>query len=159
MRLAIVALRRVTPVGLLATFLCQVIVASGGVLFPLLLQTIISWGDYTTFGYTMLQLPNYFWTLYEIAERSNFGGWELAIIVGSVGGVIFLLFHDVKLSVTFGLALIINLFVASLAGVLAPLVLDRIGRDPAVSSSVFVTFATDFTGFLSFLGLAALILL
>ena len=90
-RLAIVALRRVTPVGLLATFLCQVIVASGGVLFPLLLQTIISWGDYTTFGYTMLQLPNYFWTLYEIAERSNFGGWELAIIIGSVGGAIFLL--------------------------------------------------------------------
>ncbi len=45
------------------------------------------------------------------------------------------------------------------AGILVPLALDRLERDPAVSSSVFVTFVTDFTGFLSFLGLAALILL
>ena len=42
---------------------------------------------------------------------------------------------------------------------LAPLVLERMGRDPAVSSSVFVTFATDFTGFFVFLGLASVILL
>jgi len=83
-------------------------------------------------------------------------GAALALVTGSV---IFLIFRDPMLSVTFGLALVINLFVASLAGVLAPLVLERIGRDPAVSSSVFVTFATDFTGFFAFLGLAALILL
>jgi magnesium transporter len=83
-------------------------------------------------------------------------GAALAVVTG---GVIWLIFHDTRLSITFGLALIVNLFVASLAGVLAPLVLERIGRDPAVSSSVFVTFATDFTGFFAFLGLAALILL
>ena len=46
-----------------------------------------------------------------------------------------------------------------MAGVLAPLTLERLGRDPAVSSSVFVTFVTDLMGFLSFLGLASLILL
>jgi magnesium transporter len=40
-----------------------------------------------------------------------------------------------------------------------PLALERMGRDPAVSSSVFVTFTTDFTGFFAFLGLVALILL
>jgi hypothetical protein len=89
-RLAVVALRRVTPVGLLATFLVQVIVALCGVLFPLLLQAIVSWGDYTTFGYTLLQLPNFFWTLYEVVERSSFGGAELALIIGSIGGVLFL---------------------------------------------------------------------
>lgn len=83
-------------------------------------------------------------------------GAALALVTG---GLIYLLFRDPMLSVTFGLALVINLFVASLAGVLAPLLLDRAGRDPAVSSSVFVTFATDFTGFFAFLGLAALILL
>jgi len=66
---------------------------------------------------------------------------------------------DVKMCLTLALALVINLFVASLAGILVPLTLDRLGRDPAVSSSVFVTFVTDFMGFLSFLGLAALILL
>ncbi len=90
------------------------------------------------------------------------------IIVGLLNGVtlaaltglvLWLLFHDVRLCVVFGLALIINLFVASLAGAAIPLVLDRIGRDPAVSSPIFVTFVTDFTGFFAFLGLAALILL
>ena len=68
-------------------------------------------------------------------------------------------FQDLRLSVTIALALIINIFVAALAGVLAPLTLERFGRDPAVSSSVFVTFVTDLMGFLSFLGLASLILL
>jgi magnesium transporter len=68
-------------------------------------------------------------------------------------------FRDAWLCLTISLALVINLFVASLAGILVPLALDRLERDPAVSSSVFVTFVTDFMGFLSFLGLAALILL
>jgi magnesium transporter len=82
-----------------------------------------------------------------------------AVLAAITGLILFVIFRDGLLSLTFGLALIINLFVASLAGVLAPLLLDRFGRDPAVSSSVFVTFATDFTGFFAFLGLAALILL
>ncbi len=83
-------------------------------------------------------------------------GVALAAVTGVV---VFLLFHDPRLSLAFGLALIVNLFVASLAGALVPLALERMGRDPAVSSSVFVTFATDFTGFFAFLGIAALILL
>ncbi len=83
-------------------------------------------------------------------------GLALALVTGMV---IFLLFKDPRLSLTFGLALVINFFMAARAGALVPLALDRMGRDPAVSSSVFVTFATDFTGFFSFLGLAALILL
>jgi magnesium transporter len=57
------------------------------------------------------------------------------------------------------LAIIANLFVAALGGILAPIVLERLGRDPAVSSSVVVTFMTDFFGFLALLGIAALILL
>ena len=48
---------------------------------------------------------------------------------------------------------------AGLAGILVPLTLRRFGADPAVSSSVFVTFVTDMVGFLAFLGLATLILL
>lgn len=75
------------------------------------------------------------------------------------GAVLWLLFRDARLSLVFGVALVINLAVAALAGALVPLLLDRIGRDPAVSSAVFVTFVTDFTGFFAFLGLAALILL
>jgi magnesium transporter len=83
-------------------------------------------------------------------------GAVLALITGSA---IYLMFHEFRLSLIFGLALICNLFMAALAGALVPLALDRVGRDPAVSSSVFVTFVTDFTGFFAFLGLAALILI
>jgi magnesium transporter len=83
-------------------------------------------------------------------------GAALALLTG---GAIYLLFHDIRLTLAFGLALMINLFVAALAGAVIPLALDRMGRDPAVSSSVFVTFVTDFTGFFAFLGLAAIILL
>jgi magnesium transporter len=83
-------------------------------------------------------------------------GTALAIVMAAA---VFAWLHDWKLSLTIALALVINLLVASMVGLLAPLTLDRLGRDPAVSSSVFVTFCTDFTGFLSFLGLASLILL
>ncbi len=76
-----------------------------------------------------------------------------------LGGGLYLWQHDLKLSLVVFLAIIANLFVAALGGILAPIVLERIGRDPAVSSSVVVTFMTDFFGFLALLGIAALILL
>ena len=81
-------------------------------------------------------------------------------VVGAVMAIsTYLLFHDLRLGITIGLALVVNLFIAAAAGILVPLTLERLGRDPAVSSSVFVTFVTDLMGFLSFLGLASLILL
>ena len=83
-------------------------------------------------------------------------GAILAVITGTV---LWAVFHDVRLAIAFGAAMIINFFMAALAGAVIPLALERMGRDPAVSSSVFVTFVTDFTGFFAFLGLAALILL
>jgi magnesium transporter len=83
-------------------------------------------------------------------------GLTLAILMA---GAVFFWLGDVRLCITLALALLVNLFAASMAGILVPLALDRLGRDPAVSSPVLVTFVTDFMGFLSFLGLAALILL
>lgn len=95
-----------------------------------------------------------------IVGREMIVGLMNGAVVGLVMSVAtFFLLHDVRLSVTIGLALIFNIFLAAAAGVLAPLGLERLGRDPAVSSSVFVTFVTDLMGFLSFLGLASLILL
>jgi magnesium transporter len=76
-----------------------------------------------------------------------------------LGAGLYLWQHDLKLSLVVFLAIIANLFVAALGGILAPIILDRLGRDPAVSSSVVVTFMTDFFGFLALLGIAALILL
>jgi magnesium transporter len=49
--------------------------------------------------------------------------------------------------------------VGALAGIFIPLAMDRFGRDPAMGSSVFLTFVTDSMGFFIFLGLATLILL
>ncbi|MES2724527.1 MAG: magnesium transporter [Pseudomonadota bacterium] len=82
-----------------------------------------------------------------------------ATLAAIMSVAVFLWFHDLRLSVTVALALIVNVSIAAVVGTLVPLTLDRLGRDPAVSSSVFVTFVTDFMGFLSFLGLAAVILL
>ncbi|MDX2275345.1 MAG: magnesium transporter [Hyphomonadaceae bacterium] len=68
-------------------------------------------------------------------------------------------FQSPGLSLAIALAVIINFTCAGFAGILVPLTLRRIGADPAVSSSVFVTFVTDCVGFLAFLGLATVILL
>lgn len=76
-----------------------------------------------------------------------------------LGGIAFAWFHMPMLSVAVALAVLINFTCAGLAGILVPLALQRAGADPAVSSSVFVTFVTDLVGFFSFLGLASLIVL
>jgi magnesium transporter len=82
------------------------------------------------------------------------------VVVGiMMGAGLYVWQHDLKLSLVVFLAIIANLFVAALGGILAPIVLERLGRDPAVSSSVVVTFMTDLFGFLALLGIAALILL
>jgi magnesium transporter len=56
-------------------------------------------------------------------------------------------------------AMIINMVVAGMSGVILPILLDRLGIDPAVASGVFVTTVTDVVGFFAFLGLASLVLL
>jgi magnesium transporter len=50
----------------------------------------------------------------------------------------------------------LNLLVGSLIGVIVPLGLEKMGRDPAMGSSVLLTFTTDSMGFFIFLGLASL---
>ena len=89
-------------------------------------------------------------------------------LVGLVNGLLFailisivaaLWFKSVALGGVLAAAMVINMVVAGLSGILIPLGLDRIGVDPAVASSVFVTTITDVVGFFAFLGLAALLLL
>ncbi len=83
-------------------------------------------------------------------------GLGLAVVMGAA---VWLFYHDVRLALTAGLALEADIFVASVGGILAPLILERMGRDPAVSSSIIVTFLTDLMGFFAVLAIAALILL
>jgi magnesium transporter len=83
-------------------------------------------------------------------------GGALAVLLG--GGTA-LLFGSPELGGVIATALIVNLFVASLAGVFVPLFLERMGIDPALASGTFVTTVTDVVGFFAFLGLATVVLL
>ncbi len=80
-------------------------------------------------------------------------GVILALLVGLLAGAYF---HCTSLGLVIGTAMIFNIMVAGLAGVLVPLGLDKANIDPAISSSVFVTMFTDVMGFMGFLGLATL---
>lgn len=82
-------------------------------------------------------------------------GFIFAVVTGIVGA---LWFDDAMLGAVLAAAMIVNLVVAALAGILIPISLDRMGIDPAVASSVFVTTVTDVIGFFAFLGFATLLL-
>lgn len=60
------------------------------------------------------------------------------------------------LGATMMLAIVLNLLIGALIGILVPLILEKLGRDPAMGSSVLLTFSTDSMGFFIFLGLATL---
>jgi magnesium transporter len=75
--------------------------------------------------------------------------------LGALLGVsVALFYHYPDLGLVIALAMVINNLVAGLFGIAVPVVLDKVGVDPAVSSAVFVTMMTDVMGFFSFLGLA-----
>ena len=82
-------------------------------------------------------------------------GFAFAVIVGLVAHM---WFGSAQLGMVFAAAMVINLIAAAIAGITIPLALDKLGFDPAVASTVFVTTVTDVVGFFSFLGLASLML-
>ncbi|MBK1634667.1 magnesium transporter [Rhodovulum adriaticum] len=83
-------------------------------------------------------------------------GAIFAIVMGVVGLV---WFSSPQLGLVIAAAMIINLGVAALAGILIPVTLDKLGVDPALASGTFVTTVTDVVGFFAFLGLASAVLL
>ena len=83
-------------------------------------------------------------------------GFFFAIIMGIIAAV---WFDTGMLGVVIGLSMIINLLSAGFFGSMVPLLLKRLDIDPAIGSTVILTTVTDVVGFLSFLGLATLILL
>lgn len=85
-----------------------------------------------------------------------FNGMIFAVLIGAVA---YLWFKIPLLGLVIALSMIINLFFAGFFGTIIPLGLRRAGIDPAVGSTVILTTVTDVVGFLSFLGLATLILL
>ncbi len=83
-------------------------------------------------------------------------GLAWSLVVGVVAA---LWFRDLPLGGVIAAAMMINLVVAALAGVLVPLMLRRMNVDPALAGGVVLTTVTDVIGFLSFLGLATLVLI
>jgi magnesium transporter len=101
-------------------------------------------------------------------ELSNANAWRIIrreLMVGVLNGIAFALimgavaaawFNVTDLGLVMALAMFTVLAAAALGGILIPLLLTRLGVDPAVSSGPFVTTVTDVVGFLAFLGIASL---
>ncbi|WP_299982247.1 magnesium transporter [uncultured Ruegeria sp.] len=83
-------------------------------------------------------------------------GLCFATVLGTVG---MMWFDSPLLGVVIGSALVVNMIIAGFAGTVVPVVLDRLGVDPALASGTFVTTTTDVMGFFVFLGLASVVLL
>ncbi len=90
------------------------------------------------------------------------------VLVGAVNGAIFAVimgivgliwFGSAQLGGVIAAAMVINLVVAGLAGIVIPVLLEKAGVDPALASGAFVTTVTDVVGFFAFLGLAVTVLL
>ena len=100
------------------------------------------------------------------ANAKRFVGKE--VLVGAINGLLFAIlsglvawiwFSAPGIGLVIAAAMVINMLVAGLSGTLIPIGLEKIGVDPAVASSVFLTTVTDVVGFFAFLGLAAVLLL
>lgn len=104
-------------------------------------------------------------------QISNSQAWRLlrkeegvaianGLIWGSVMGVVaYLLYHSIGIGLVMVGAMTLNLLLAATVGVMIPVVMQKLGRDPALGSSVLITAVTDSGGFFIFLGLATLFLL
>jgi magnesium transporter len=98
-------------------------------------------------------VPTLVWKEFRVALIN---GITLGVVLGAI---VWLWYRDIELSAVIATALTINLCSAALAGVFVPVTLKRMGFDPALAGGVILTTVTDVMGFLSFLGLATLILL
>ncbi|HPE58795.1 MAG TPA: magnesium transporter [Thiolinea sp.] len=96
------------------------------------------------------------WLAIKEVAIAGINGLVWALVVGVIA---WFWFQDVKIATVLGSAMVINQFAAAVSGLSVPLVLDKMGIDPALSGSVILTTVTDVVGFMSFLGLATLVLL
>ena len=96
------------------------------------------------------------WLLLKEVAIAVINGLVWAVVVGVIA---WLWFGQIGISLILGVAMVINLLAAAVCGLAIPLILDRLGQDPALSGSVVLTTVTDVVGFMSFLGMATLFLL
>lgn len=103
----------------------------------------------------------------DISVKALLGVMRNEISAGFINGVIngiiiafvvMLLNSDSVVAITLAFAMIVNLTVAATFGTLMPILMKRVGKDPASSATIFITTATDIIGFFAFLGLASILL-
>ena len=86
-------------------------------------------------------------------------GLLTGIAIGAIIGLLgFLWERNLVFGIIIGIAMILNMIVATITGYLVPVVLKKFKVDPALASSIFVTTFTDVLGFFFFLGLATLLI-
>lgn len=97
--------------------------------------------------------------MWQVAGKEVRAGVLNGVAVAAVvAAVVFAFGGSPGLILVLVLAMILSLAAAGLAGAVIPVALTRMGQDPAQSSSIFLTTVTDVVGFLSFLGIATLLL-
>ena len=84
-----------------------------------------------------------------------FNGMILSVVMAAI---VVMWFGAGMLGWVIGIAMVVNLLSAALAGILIPMGMDKLKLDPAPASGVFVTMVTDVVGFFAFLGLATILL-
>jgi magnesium transporter len=161
----------------LAVHLCAVLVASAViglfratieemVALAILMPIVAALGG--TAGIQTLTVTVRAIAMRELTSANAFRLIGKEILVGGLNGILFAFlvgaiawawFGDPMLGVVIGLAMVVNLLVAGLAGSALPFVLERAGIDPAIASSPFLISLTDVMGFYVFLGLATVVLL
>lgn len=95
------------------------------------------------------------WLAYKEIAISAISGITWAVVVGIVS---YIWFEDIRISLILAASMLVNLLVASISGFGIPVLMKRMGIDPALAGGVVLTTATDVVGFVSFLGLATLFL-
>ncbi len=102
----------------------------------------------------------------QVEQAKKLFAKELAVAIanglvwgGILGVIAYLLYSSIKLGVVMTAAMTLNLLLAAVMGVAIPIAMAKLGRDPAIGSSVMITACTDSGGFFIFLGLATLFLL
>ena len=108
-------------------------------------------------GLTLQQInsTNINWLFKRELAVSIVNGILLSILVG---GITYLWFHEIVISILICVAMVINLISSAVAGIFIPIMLRKFNQDPAIAGSVVVTTVTDVIGFFSFLGLATIFL-
>ena len=91
-----------------------------------------------------------------ITRETAVGILNGVLFAAIMGVIVYFWFGSEPLGLVIAAAMIVNLIVAAVAGILIPLGMEALGLDPAIASGVFVTTVTDVVGFFAFLGLAAM---